>query len=83
MKFKQGFGRLIRTKDDRGCVVCLDRRVMTKPYGKTFLKSLPPCPVLYEDQKQMLEKMDQSIEGMERSGIEPLTSTMPLLRSTN
>jgi ATP-dependent DNA helicase DinG len=59
LKFKQGFGRLIRTKDDRGCVVCLDRRVMTKPYGKTFLKSLPPCPVIYEDQKIMLEKMGQ------------------------
>lgn len=65
LKFKQGFGRLIRTKEDRGCVVCLDRRVMTKPYGKAFLKSLPPCPVLYEDQEQMLEKMDLFYRGSE------------------
>ncbi len=57
LKFKQGFGRLIRTKSDRGCVVCLDRRVMTKPYGKSFLKSLPPCPVIYEDSKLLVEKM--------------------------
>ncbi len=83
LKFKQGFGRLIRTKSDRGCVVCLDRRVKTKPYGKAFLKSLPPCPVIYEDTDKMIEEMDLFYRGMERSGIEPLTSTMPLLRSTN
>jgi len=43
VKFKQGFGRLIRNRKDRGCVVCLDRRLLTKGYGKEFLKSLPPC----------------------------------------
>lgn len=43
MKFKQGFGRLIRSKTDRGCVVCLDSRIATKGYGKIFLGSLPPC----------------------------------------
>ncbi len=44
IKFKQGFGRLMRTKDDRGCVVCLDHRIVKKSYGKQFLLSLPPCP---------------------------------------
>ena len=43
MKFRQGFGRLIRTGTDRGAVVCLDSRVLKKGYGKTFLRSLPPC----------------------------------------
>jgi ATP-dependent DNA helicase DinG len=57
LKFKQGFGRLIRTKNDRGCVVCLDRRIMTKGYGKVFLKTLPPCPVVYEESDKMVEKM--------------------------
>ncbi len=45
LKFKQGFGRLIRSRTDRGVLVLLDRRVQTKTYGPTFLKSLPPCAV--------------------------------------
>jgi ATP-dependent DNA helicase DinG len=43
IKLKQGFGRLIRGRDDRGIVVLLDGRVITKRYGKKFLESLPPC----------------------------------------
>lgn len=43
VKFKQGFGRLIRHKKDRGCIVCLDSRLINRPYGKQFLNSLPPC----------------------------------------
>jgi len=45
LKFKQGFGRLIRTNNDRGIVVILDSRVVTKNYGRAFLNVLPPCPV--------------------------------------
>ncbi len=41
MKFKQGLGRLIRTKDDKGVVILMDNRVLTKNYGKIFLKSIP------------------------------------------
>jgi ATP-dependent DNA helicase DinG len=43
LKFRQGFGRLIRTASDRGVVAILDKRVMTKQYGRLFLESLPPC----------------------------------------
>jgi ATP-dependent DNA helicase DinG len=43
IKFKQGFGRLIRTKTDHGTVVCLDPRIVTKPYGRLFIESLPDC----------------------------------------
>jgi DNA polymerase-3 subunit epsilon/ATP-dependent DNA helicase DinG len=43
LKFRQGFGRLIRTASDRGIVVILDRRVLTKQYGRMFLESLPQC----------------------------------------
>lgn len=43
IKLKQGFGRLIRSQQDRGTVVILDPRVLTKPYGRTFLDSLPDC----------------------------------------
>ena len=45
LKFKQGFGRLIRSKTDRGALVILDRRVQSKKYGRTFIESLPPCEV--------------------------------------
>jgi ATP-dependent DNA helicase DinG len=44
IRLKQGFGRLIRSKSDRGIVVILDPRVLSKPYGRTFLSSLPACP---------------------------------------
>ncbi len=43
LRFRQGFGRLIRSHRDRGVVVCLDRRVRTKAYGQEFLRSLPDC----------------------------------------
>jgi DNA polymerase-3 subunit epsilon/ATP-dependent DNA helicase DinG len=43
LKFRQGFGRLIRTASDRGVVAILDKRVLTKQYGRLFLESLPPC----------------------------------------
>jgi len=45
LKFKQGFGRLIRSKDDRGAVVVLDRRIISKRYGEAFLNSLPECTI--------------------------------------
>mgnify|MGYP000459956100 FL=1 len=43
LRFRQGFGRLIRTQSDRGIVAILDRRILTKRYGRAFLESLPPC----------------------------------------
>jgi len=45
LRFRQGFGRLIRTKTDRGVVVILDKRVLSKAYGQAFLDSLPVCTV--------------------------------------
>jgi DNA polymerase-3 subunit epsilon/ATP-dependent DNA helicase DinG len=45
LRFRQGFGRLIRTKTDRGVVVLFDSRVITKQYGRVFLDSLPGCTV--------------------------------------
>jgi DNA polymerase-3 subunit epsilon/ATP-dependent DNA helicase DinG len=43
LRFRQGFGRLIRSKTDRGIVVVMDKRVLTKRYGAKFLNSLPRC----------------------------------------
>ncbi len=45
LRFKQGFGRLIRRKTDRGVMAVLDGRVSSKPYGRAFLRSLPHCTV--------------------------------------
>jgi ATP-dependent DNA helicase DinG len=66
LRFRQGFGRLIRTKTDRGVVVVLDKRVLTKSYGPLFLNSLPECTTaraslarLPEAAKRWLE-MEQS-----------------------
>ncbi len=46
LRFRQGFGRLIRRTDDQGVVIVLDKRILTKRYGQAFLDALPPCTVL-------------------------------------
>jgi ATP-dependent DNA helicase DinG len=43
LKLKQGFGRLIRTREDTGLVAILDPRMLTKAYGRRFLEALPNC----------------------------------------
>ena len=45
LRFRQGFGRLIRSKADRGVVVVLDKRIQSKSYGQLFIDSLPDCTV--------------------------------------
>jgi ATP-dependent DNA helicase DinG len=53
IKLKQGFGRLIRSKTDRGAVVLLDSRVVRKRYGRVFLDSLPPAHRLIAGRRQI------------------------------
>ena len=45
LKFRQGVGRLIRTKTDSGIIVVLDNRILTKRYGRAFLDAAPKCPL--------------------------------------
>jgi ATP-dependent DNA helicase DinG len=45
LKLRQGVGRLIRSSRDRGSIVILDSRILSRPYGKSFLKALPECSV--------------------------------------
>jgi ATP-dependent DNA helicase DinG len=45
---KQGMGRLIRSKTDRGILALLDKRILTKSYGRMFLRSLPPAPLTHD-----------------------------------
>ena len=46
LQLRQGFGRLVRSRSDRGLVVVLDPRLTTRSYGRAFLESLPTCPLL-------------------------------------
>jgi len=43
LKFRQGIGRLIRNKEDKGTIVVLDKRITGRSYGQAFLRSIPPC----------------------------------------
>ena len=45
LKFRQGVGRLLRSRTDRGMVTVLDSRILTKRYGQLFVSSLPRCPI--------------------------------------
>lgn len=62
IKFKQGFGRLMRKNDDRGCVVCLDHRIAKKGYGKQFLQSLPSCKTCLAPKAEAFAQMRQFYE---------------------
>ena len=59
LRFKQGFGRLIRSRTDRGAVLIFDRRVVTKNYGQAFLKSLPTIVIHNLPAKDLFDKMKE------------------------
>jgi len=63
LKFKQGFGRLIRRKTDRGCVIIFDNRVVSKNYGKRFLGSLPECHQVIAPRQQVYSELDKFFTG--------------------
>jgi len=67
LKLRQGFGRLIRSRDDRGAVLILDSRIVSKNYGKRFLKSLPesaqviaPADEVFSRLKEFFKQSGQS-----------------------
>lgn len=59
LKFKQGVGRLIRRASDYGVVVCCDRRILDKPYGKRFQRALPPAMDIVEDMGEVSALLEQ------------------------
>lgn len=66
IKLRQGFGRLIRTQRDHGMVVILDPRMKTKPYGRTFLESLPDCEVVEDWVNQPTSANNRASESQQR-----------------
>jgi ATP-dependent DNA helicase DinG len=66
MMFRQGFGRLIRTRSDWGIVAVLDPRVVSKKYGQVFLRSLPDCAVATE--LDAITQFARGFEGMDEAG---------------
>ena len=57
IKFRQGFGRLVRTKSDRGVVVVTDPRIVTKSYGATFRKSIPASVHTVTETAELLSRV--------------------------
>jgi ATP-dependent DNA helicase DinG len=58
IKLRQGFGRLIRSRADRGAVLVLDNRIVKKSYGKHFLRSLPRCYTITFDQDSLFSELE-------------------------
>lgn len=59
IRLRQGFGRLIRSRQDRGVVVICDRRLFSRPYGRTFLKSLPVEIRTFKDAPRMIAAVQE------------------------
>jgi ATP-dependent DNA helicase DinG len=59
LKFKQGFGRLIRTRSDKGIVLVLDKRIISKFYGRYFLDSLPDCGQLIGKSGEIISALEE------------------------
>jgi DNA polymerase-3 subunit epsilon/ATP-dependent DNA helicase DinG len=55
LRFRQGFGRLIRRVTDEGVVVVLDKRVLSKRYGELFIEALPECTVVRQRSDRLNE----------------------------
>ncbi|MGN0728313.1 helicase C-terminal domain-containing protein [Treponema sp.] len=62
IKFRQGFGRLVRRADDRGAVVVLDRRIVEKKYGQIFTRSVPMTKRLYSSLDNILCAVEKAVE---------------------
>lgn len=63
IKFRQGFGRLVRRGDDSGTVVVLDRRIVEKPYGRIFMQSLPKTRIAYDSLENIAGQVRAATNG--------------------
>jgi len=70
LKFKQGFGRLIRSRNDAGVVAVLDSRLYRKRYGRNFLNSLPECDISTGNRFEVLKDLSKFLS--KRFGVQTL-----------
>jgi ATP-dependent DNA helicase DinG len=59
IKFRQGFGRLMRSSSDRGVVTVLDRRIIEKRYGAIFLSSIPETKILNDSLSSVVNAIER------------------------
>ncbi|HSJ32397.1 MAG TPA: helicase C-terminal domain-containing protein [Longimicrobiales bacterium] len=72
LRLKQGFGRLVRTRTDHGAIVILDPRLLSKGYGRFFLSSLPPAPLVtgpWADVREQLRSFYADADGRRPVGL--------------
>lgn len=62
IKFRQGFGRLMRKSTDRGCVTVLDKRLITKRYGSIFINSIPQTNICVETLSTICSKISYLLD---------------------
>lgn len=65
IRFKQGFGRLIRTQRDHGVVIVFDRRIVESRYGSYFIKSLPDLGILYKPFGEIIDQVENWLKKLE------------------
>jgi DNA polymerase-3 subunit epsilon/ATP-dependent DNA helicase DinG len=74
LKFKQGFGRLIRSDQDRGICVVYDRRIVSRRYGQSFLHSLPQCTVAVRSLYDLPDVTNRWLDDDRSAKFEPMFS---------
>ena len=65
IRFRQGFGRLIRSKEDYGAIIIMDTRVVRKMYGRMFLQSLPVKARVFPEEDDFWRAMSRWFEGVD------------------
>ena len=68
IKFRQGFGRLMRRGDDCGCITVLDRRIVEKRYGSIFTKSIPKTFRLYTSESEIALTTEKFLSALTTAG---------------
>jgi ATP-dependent DNA helicase DinG len=59
LRLKQGMGRLIRSKTDKGVIAIMDNRIKTQRYGQIFLNSIPPAKLIYGNLKTIVREAEE------------------------
>jgi Rad3-related DNA helicase len=75
IKFRQGTGRLIRSPQDRGALIVLDKRIVTKNYGKRFVRSLDGDMKFFSNIDDIIKSLESFFSGKAEEEISGITYT--------